>query len=247
MSSHAKCLWIICVWSGNHSLWDLSPCFWVHLVYVIMGFCFQCWPNAFRGLLSLPHIVVWQQVPSRFSASLRSSWSRLPYTKRCCAPWERSWQHEVCLHEGGESPPIKWHVNFPCMNLYILFPCANLCTWQKETACHHKHLASRFSNWPGSLGSISVPLNCSSRPLVSDKGYLSSSALFSFSWVNTHFHLPSWADCYQYALNVNLWYRIFYQVEIRAICRWIWVLSSSFNWWENSSEKQILKSSKADR
>ena len=186
------------------------------------------------------HIVIWEQTPSLFSASLRFSWSRLPHTKICCASLGKK------LAAWGLSAwrcwdSIKWDVNLPRVNLCTLFPCANPYTWQKEIACCHKNLGSRFSNCPGSLGSILVHWAVQADLCLVTRCICQLQPFFPACELISHCHLHNWV-----VTGVDLWYRTFCLVDIRAIHRWRWVLSSPFNWWENSNEKKFLKSSRAD-
>lgn len=186
------------------------------------------------------HIAVWKQAASLFSASLRFSWSWLLHTKICCASLEKklaAWGLSAWRWWGF----MKWGVNLPCVHLCALFPCADPCTWQKKTACHHEHLASGFSNCPGSLGSVSVHW------IVRADLWLVTRCICQLQpFFPTHELVIVTCVTELIVTGVDLWYRTSCLVEIRATRRWRWVLSSPFNWWENSSDKQFLKSSRAD-
>lgn len=142
------------------------------------------------------HIVIWEQAPLPVSASLRFSWSWFPRTKICYASLGKK------LAAWGLSAwrlwsSIKWDVNLPCVNLCTVFACANPCTWQKETACHHEHLASRFHNCPGSLGFISVHWTIQADLWLVTRCICQPQPFFLACELIGHCHLRNWADCYQ--------------------------------------------------
>lgn len=143
-----------------------------------------------------PHTVVWEQAPLLFPASLRFSWSWLPYTKICCASLgEKLAAWGLCVWRWWGS--IKWDVNLLCVNFYTLFLCADPCTRQKETACHHEHLASRFSNCSGSLGSISVHWTVQADLWLVTRCICQLQPFFPARELISHCHLRNQADCYQ--------------------------------------------------
>lgn len=171
----------------------------------MIAFCFHCSPSAFRGPLQLPAWLPTLWFGSRlhycFLHHLDFSWSWLPHTKMCYASLGKklaAWGLSAWRWWGF----IKWDMNFLRVNLCTLFPCANLCTRQ-ETACHHEHLDGRFSNCPGSFGSISVHWTVQADLWLVTRCICQLQHFFHACELISHCHLCNWADCYQFRFAIQ--------------------------------------------
>lgn len=190
-----------CVWSGNSSLWDSGSMFW--MIY------YRCWQDfGFTAdlMLSEGHCNFSHGFPHcGLRAGSSTVFCHLDFPghgflilKYVAPPWERS-----------------WHIRSVCVKMVRLHKVA--CEF---TVCELVHTLSLWKSLHPAEGGYLPPwaagqqvqqlswefrlycnaLNCSSRPLVSDKVYLSSTAtaLFSCSWDSQLFsYLRNWVHCYQ--------------------------------------------------